>query len=143
MSDSKDPGSNISFLKDEINRLFRDIFSEDRFFDRIHFPVIDIIENEDTLRLVIEVPGVEKDDIKVEIYGDSLIIEGSKRDPEESDRISYVCMERRFGHFRRIVPLPSLGSVSDVKTRHENGILTIILPKKTERRESVKIIEIE
>ncbi len=143
MGDSKSEDNKVSFVRGEISKLFRDLLSEEAFFDRVHIPIIDIMENEDSIRVEIEVPGLNKDEITLEIFGDTLVVEGNKRDPECCDRISYVCMERRFGYFKRAVILPSLGDTSNIETALNNGVLTITLPKRKERRENVKAIKIE
>ena len=143
MAEPKDPSDSLFFLHKEIDRLFKDLFSEDLLIDRDHFPLVDVIENEDSLRVEIELPGVEKDNVKVEVMGDMLILEGIKRDSECQDRLNYICMERRFGCFRRTVPLPAVGDRSNMKASHENGILTVVLPKVRDRRKTIRKIEIE
>ena len=143
MGDTKDPEDSIYSLRDEINKLFRDVLCEEGFFDRVHFPVVDITENKEVLKIEIEIPGLGKDDIKLEMLGNTLVLEGNKVDVEESERVKYVCMERRFGSFRRTIVLPTMGDISNIKTKHENGVLTITMPKRLERREAIKIIEIE
>lgn len=143
MGDTRDEDSKVSFVRGEISKLFRDLLAEDAFFDRAHFPVIDVIENKDSIRIEVEVPGLNKDEISLEVFGDTLVVEGNKRDAECCDRISYVCMERRFGYFKRAVMLPSLGDTSNIETALNNGVLTITLPKRKERRENVKEVKIE
>lgn len=143
MSVSKKDDNKISFVRGEISKLFKGLLSEESFFDRVHFPIIDIIENEDTVRVEIEVPGLNKDEIKLEIYGDTLLVEGNKRDTECCEKISYVCMERRFGYFKRAVILPSLADTSKIETSLNSGVLTITLPKRKERRETAQTIKID
>lgn len=143
MSSPKEPEDSIFDLRDEINKLFRDVLCDEGFFDRVHFPVVDITEKNDVLKIEIEIPGLCKEDIKLEMLGNTLVLEGNKIDTEESERVKYVCMERRFGPFRRTIVLPTMADITNVKTKHENGVLTITMPKRLERREAVKIIEIE
>ena len=139
----KDPSDSLFFLHKEIDRLFKNLFSEELLLDRDHFPFVDVIENEDSLRVEIEIPGVEKENVKVEVVGDMLILEGIKRDSESQDRLNYICMERRFGCFRRTVPLPAVGDRANVKASHENGVLIITLPKLRDRRKTIRKIDIE
>lgn len=143
MDDPKDIGGSIFHLQQEINRLFRDLLTEEEFFDRVDFPVVDTIETDDSVRIEIEVPGLDKDDIKLQISGDTLVMEGRKLDTEKSDRVSYICMERRFGFFRRAIVLPAVADTSNINTVHENGVLIITFPKITDRRGGAKKIEIE
>ncbi len=139
----KDPSDSLFFLHKEIDRLFKNLFSEELLIDRDHFPLVDVIENEDSLRVEIEIPGVEKDNVKVEVVDDMLVLEGIKRDSECQDRLNYICMERRFGCFRRTIPLPAVGDSSNVKASHENGILIIVLQKLRDRRKTIRKIEID
>ena len=139
----KDPSDSLFFLHKEIDRLFKNLFSEELLLDRDHFPFVDVIENEDSLRVEIEIPGVEKENVKVEVVGDMLILEGIKRDSESQDRLNYICMERRFGCFRRTVPLPAVGDRANVRASHENGVLIITLPKLRDRRKTIRKIDIE
>ncbi|MDH3974527.1 MAG: Hsp20/alpha crystallin family protein [Deltaproteobacteria bacterium] len=143
MGEPKEPEDSIYNLRDEIDKIFRDVLTEEGFFDRVHFPVVDITEKNDILKIEIEIPGLCKEDIKLEMLGNTLVLEGNKIDQEGSERVKYVCMERRFGPFRRTIVLPTMTDITNVKTKHENGVLTITMPKRLERREAVKTIEIE
>jgi len=137
------PSDDIAILHHEIGRIFRDVLSEEDMLDRSGFPAIDIIETGDSLLIEIEIPGLEKADIKLEISGNTLLMEGTKQDYEKAGRTNYICMERRFGYFKRAVTLPTIGDASGIKTFYENGILTIMIPKVTDRRGTVKQIEID
>ncbi len=143
MDNPKDQGDSIFHLHQEINRLFRDLLAEEGFLENVEFPVVDILETGDSLRIEVEIPGLDKDDIKIEISGDTLIMEGAKRDSEKVDRLNYICMERRFGYFRRAIMLPAIGDTSNIKAFHEKGLLIITLPKISDRRGGAKKIEIE
>ncbi len=143
MGKPKNPSDDIAILHHEIGRIFRNLLSEEGLFDKTDFPSIDILERGDTLRIEIEIPGLDKAEIKLEVSGDSLVIEGTKRDSEDAERTSYICMERRFGYFRREITLPAIGDAGQIKADHRNGILTIIIPKLIDRRKTTKRIEIE
>jgi len=143
MGESENPDEGLFYLRNEINKLFQDVLSEEDFFDGAHFPVMDIIENDDSFRIEIEIPGLNKDAIKMEILGNQLILAGNKTDTENKDRINYICMERRFGYFKRSVTLPNIGDMSELTTSHKNGILTITVSKHKERRNKSRTIEIE
>ena len=100
MGDPKDTSDDIADIHREIGRIFRDFFRDEELLGRGDFPAVDILETNDSLKIEIEVPGLEKSDIKLEISGDTLILEGIKRDCEKDQRSNYICMERRFGYFR-------------------------------------------
>lgn len=133
----------MSDLHKEIGRLFRDLLSEEGFFDETGFPLVDILDAGDNLKVEIELPGVEKNDIKLEIAGDSLVIEGTKRDCEKKGRTNYICMERRFGYFKRAIRLPVQAEASDIQATYEKGVLRLVLRKIKDRRKDVRVIEIK
>ena len=143
MGESDNSGEGLFYIRNEIDKLFQDVLSEEDFFDSAHFPALDIIETDDSFRIEIEIPGLDKDAIKVEILGNRLVLEGNKTDTEGTDRVNFICMERRFGYFKRSVTLPSIGDMSNLTSRHKNGILILTISKQAERRQQTRTIEIE
>ena len=143
MSDHKKPGEGVYIFQDDINKFFKSLLDEADKLGRSDYPLLDISETADTLKIEIEVPGIEKEDINIELEGNSLVIEGTKNDPENSAKVNHICMERRFGFFRRTIVLPCLGDSSNIKASHNNGMIIIILPKISDRRGSAKKIEVE
>ena len=143
MGDPKNPGDSLFSLHQEINRLFNDVFPGEEATEQIDAPAVDVLETDDSLKIEIEVPGLEKKDITLQISGDLLIVEGLKRDTDKAEGAKYICMERRFGYFRRTLALPAMGDPSNIRASHENGVLTITLPKIDDRRGTVRRIEIE
>lgn len=143
MNDPKDFSGSISILHLEIGKLFYDLLYRKKYAVGSEFPPVDILETGDSMRVEIELPGLEMDDIKIEVWKEALLIEGIKKDPESSKRVSYVCMERCFGFFRRLIALPEAGDTSNIKVMHENGIFIISIPKLPTKKAGVRKIEIE
>jgi len=143
MSGPKNPSDSLFILRQELNRLIRDVFAGEELPEQVDSPAVDVLETEDAIKIEIEVPGLEKNDIKLQISGDLLIVEGIKRDTEKTEGTRYICMERRFGLFRRTLALPAMGDSSNIRASHDNGVLTITLPKMADRRGTVRRIEIE
>jgi HSP20 family protein len=86
--------------------------------------------------MIIDLPGVKKEDIKLYIDGRKLIIDGHKREyirDRFCDSIKYHRIERPIGNFHREVVLPSYVELDDMKIEYTDGVLHIILkkPKKT------------
>ena len=88
-------------------------------------------------------PGIDKKDVNIKLYGDTAVIEGVKRDRIEEERFNFICMERSFENFRRIIRLPLPINPFTAKARYENGVLTVMLPKIEEKRKREIKIEIE
>jgi HSP20 family protein len=109
-------------------------------------PRVDITESEDSINLHAELPGLSKDNVKVTINDDNvLIIKGEKEDnskneeKDENDKTVFLRMERSYGSFTRSFVLPENVDKDSIKGNFENGILKIELAKK----EPVKPKELE
>jgi HSP20 family protein len=124
------PFKEIEMMEKEINKMFNDLF---RGFDRSYeYPLMDIIDSKDDLVVYVEIPGVNKDDIKVKIHNDVLTISGERKEPELPEKANCLIREREFGKFMRSIRLPYPIEVSKVNAEYKDGILKIILPKKEE-----------
>jgi len=90
----------------------------------------EVEENGDELIVRLEVPGMDKENCQVRIEGNRLILSGEKQMERSSETSSYHVMERAYGAFQRVIPLP--GSVIEDKAEasYKNGVLTVRLPKR-------------
>ena len=122
----------IARFRDELDRLFDSFFRESRDgFDRLLAPLggwgpaVDITEDDKTITVKAEVPGVEPDDIDLRVTGDLLTISGQKNQEHEESRGGYRHVERRFGSFERAVRLPGEVDPDKVEAEYRNGVLTV------------------
>jgi len=98
-------------------------------------PPVDLSETGDAIVLRIELPGVTSDQIKIGLCNTKIRIWGEKkRRPTRRRIVSYLCSERSYGKFSRVVHLRWPISVRDASAELENGILFIRLPKIEDRR---------
>lgn len=93
-------------------------------------PAIDVIDNEKELTVVTELPGVKKEDIKVEVQDNQLVVTGEQKTERKYERENYVRRERSSGSFRRSVTLPRNVDAQNVKASFDNGLLEVRVPKK-------------
>lgn len=100
-------------------------------------PAMDIFEDNRDVVIEVEAPGLDRNDLSVRIDRDHLRIEGYKKGGQDSGCLSYLCMERQYGAFRRIVQIPSSVDTSSVRAVLRDGVLKICLPRISERRRSV------
>ena len=108
------------------------------------FPVIDVFENSENIFVEAELPGIDKEKVKISIVEGELVIEGEKiGDRDESGRVNYICLERSFGRFRRTVAVPDASDSSKIRARYQEGILRVTIPKLKEQRKKSRKIEIE
>ncbi len=101
--------------------------------ERRDFPM-DVIQEGDELIVRASLPGVPPDEIEVTIEDGLLTIAGATADETEKREGEYLLRERRSGRFRRALRLPSSVDADKAAPTCENGVLTIALPKREERK---------
>lgn len=129
----------------EIERLIDDFFSP--FFPeeatRSFFPSMDIMEDDKSLIIKIDVPGMTQKDISVEIQDDQLIVKGERKEEEEIKKKNLYVSERRYGSFLRRVRLPEYVEGDKTQAKIKDGVLTITIPKKEEAKKKSVSVKIE
>jgi len=100
-----------------------------------NWPRIEMFERDGKLIVRAEMPGVSKDDVKVRILEDSLVIEGERRSEQEDRRAGFYESEWSYGRFFRRIPLPAGADPDQVQAKFQNGVLelTISMPRPTAR----------
>lgn len=100
----------------------------------VSVPAVDLYEDKDEIVVKVELPGMEKDDIDVDLTDDWLTIKGEKKKEEEKKEEDYYCCERFYGSFSRSVDLPKEVQVEKARASFKNDVLEIRLPKTEEAR---------
>ncbi len=142
------PGRELDRFRREIDRMFDEFFSEERFpalfgQEGFAFPAIDVYDDGDKIVVKAELPGVNKDDIEIVVKDNELVIKGEKKKEEEVKEENYYYSERSFGRFVRSIRLPVEIKADEVKARFKNGILEIELPKVEEARPKEIKVQVE
>ena len=122
--------------------LFEDLFAPvadgNRPSGMLRAPAADVIETENDIRVVVEMPGIRPDQIIVDIENNVLTISGDKveQHSEGADKSTWHLTERRYGHFSRSFVLPRDVQQEAIEARFDNGVLTVSIPKseRTRRR---------
>jgi len=123
------PARNLLNLNDDV---FKTFFNEDRYLTRNrdgYYPAVNIEENEDAYRVSIELPGMEKKDIKISFQDDVLTISGEKKDQKEDKDRNYHYFERRFGKFERSFRIHTDVIEDKIDAGFKDGVLTVDMPK--------------
>jgi len=102
-------------------------------------PLVDLYETDDNLVLEMDLPGINPEDVLIKVYEDVIIIEGIKRESRKEQKYRYICMERSFESFRRIVRIPVAVNSSAGTAEYTNGVISLTLPKIKERVIKIKI----
>ncbi|KAJ3129017.1 hypothetical protein HK098_002868 [Nowakowskiella sp. JEL0407] len=107
----------------------------------IRAPRLDIAEDKDTYIIRADVPGLQKEEISINVQDDILTIEGTRKNHHEEKNEKYHVVERSFGKFTRSVRLPSDVDLENTSAAIEHGVLELKIKKK-EQAEQVKKITI-
>jgi len=118
-------------LQREMNRLFED-YVPNRLRRAPGFPALNVWANEEGLKVTAEVPGVDPQDIDVNVVGETLTLTGVRRPDELKEGARYHRQERGYGNFTRSIQLPFPVDVSKVEATFKNGILNVALPRAEE-----------
>jgi HSP20 family protein len=121
-------------MRDEMDRVFDRFFHEpwDVSFagDRkTWMPALDVIDNDMDVTVKVELAGIAPKDIDVSVSGNTLILSGRKDETKEEKSENYYVNERRFGSFQRSIDLPDGVDVEKLTAEHNNGVLTVKIPR--------------
>lgn len=94
----------------------------------------EVADNDDSVQVMLEVPGLEAKDFDIEVRDDVLIVRGEKRLSREETRGHYHVMERAYGQFERAIRLPASVEDDGAQATYRAGVLTISLPKSKTAR---------
>jgi len=138
------PMIELSRLQREVNRLFtlfvesnNPVVAPSSAWD----PSVDIVDDGEKIRVLLELPGVEAADVRVAVRGRVVTVRGTKRGRTRArEGIRFSCMERYFGTFVKSVSLPRPVNSRQAKSKLSRGLLEIVLPRVPDLRE--KEIEI-
>jgi HSP20 family protein len=91
-------------------------------------PPIEVSEQDGQLKICAELPGLNKDDVKVELTQEGLTISGERKREQEDRREGLYRSERSYGWFKRTIPIPDDAQVEQAKATFDNGVLTVAVP---------------
>ena len=131
-----DPAREVDSLQSEMNRLF------DTFFGggpangtlRRWVPPMDLVETDDHLVLRADLPGLDSDDVDIEVKDGVLTISGERKAEHEEKTDGYYRVERAFGGFSRSMTLPEHVDPDRIGASFDKGVLEVRIPKPEERK---------
>jgi HSP20 family protein len=135
----------VARIQSEINRLFDNLLELDGEGREggSWIPNVDIIENEQSLVVKVELPGVDARDLSVSVHGGNIIIRGEKRPGATAPGAEVQVAERVYGPFRRAIHLGVPVNTRQAQAVLNNGLLRISFPKVPNRRGEAVPIEDE
>ncbi|UCD85982.1 MAG: Hsp20/alpha crystallin family protein [Deltaproteobacteria bacterium] len=144
--DTKSQIRRLAYFREEVDTLFRSLFVQKdphALAKGELLPPADIIEGKDEILIRVELPGISLEEIEVSFSGGVLFIKGNKKEKFKEGRVNYLCIERSFGKFQRIIEIPRAIDSSQIQAKLKEGILSIRMPKIAERRGRRDKIKIE
>lgn len=136
----------IEALHREINDLFEDFFGSVEGGLRVRADAaafkVDVSETGKEVQVVADLPGMDEKDIDVDLNDNLLTIRGEKKHEREEKEQNYHLMERAYGMFQRVIPLPGGLDESKAKATFKKGVLTVILPKTADSQSRRKKITV-
>ena len=123
-----------SVTEDLVDDLFGGFMNRNWGLDRAASPALDVMENNNELVVVAEVPGVKKEDVKVTLHDGLLTITGERKQHGVPEEARWHRRETEAGTFTRSLELPVAVNSSAVSAELKEGILRIVVPKAEEAR---------
>lgn len=106
-------------------------------------PAVNVKETEQDFQLELAAPGLRKEDFKVEINEGTLSVSAERKVEEETKQDGYTRREFHYGSFTRRFALPDTADERQISAKYNDGILTLVLPKKEEAKpQPARLIEI-
>jgi HSP20 family protein len=103
----------------------------------------EVFDDDDTVSVRLEAPGMEKDDFSVQVHERYLVVRGEKQVAQERTRGQYYVTECAYGAFERAIPLPEEVDTDKARATYRNGVLRIELPKAPSRRRRTVKVEVK
>ena len=135
----------LSRLQSELNRLFSLFVESNKSASSGSSwdPNVDVLDDGKNVRVLIELPGVEAEDVGVAIRGRVLTVRGTKKGRIRSrEGIRFFCMERYFGTFVKSVPLPRPVNTHQAVSKLKDGLLEVVFPCVPDLREKELAIKV-
>ena len=143
-----DPFRDVATLQDRINRIFNESFGRSRDLDdEVGLydwrPPVDIYETNDGVVLKVELPGINKEDVSVEIKDNVLTLKGERLANPAISEDCYYRRERLFGPFERSFTIHQNIKPDQIKATFKDGILHIEIPRPVQEQPKQIIVNVE
>ena len=135
-----DPWKDFGSLQERINRMFDDTIRTLHPTDGEELekgtwaPAVDIYETNDSFVVSADLPGLNKDEIQIDLKDNTLTLKGEKKFEEKVSKDNYIRVERAYGSFVRSFTLPQNVDPEKIKAKYKEGVLEVTIPKKEEAK---------
>jgi HSP20 family protein len=118
----------------EFNRLFDTLFEPVNHRTQRWQPAMDLVEAEDHFLLRADLPGLDENDVSIEIQDNALTVSGERKAEQESRERGFYRVERSFGRFSRSLTLPEGVDPDKIGASFDKGVLEVRIPKPEQRK---------
>jgi len=132
-----DPYRELSALQNRMSRLFEAQYGsgrEESLTTGAFVPAVDVYEDEHSIQLKLEVPGIDEKDLDIKVENNVLSVSGERKLEKEEKEENFQRVERRYGSFTRSFTLPNTVSTDDIQADYDHGVLKIRLAKRAEAK---------
>jgi HSP20 family protein len=150
---ARDPFALLRDMTSELDRVFEEtswptfrwpfLRTKPLFEGETFTPAIDVFEKDNRLVTRVDLPGLKKEDVKVEVTDGHLAISGERKSEVEEKKDDFYRCERSYGSFYRAVPLPENVKLEDVKATFTDGVLEVSMPLPAKPKAEVRTVEIQ
>jgi len=142
-----DPFEEMRRMHQHLNRMFAGFFEsepfEERFESSIRQPLADTWETEDAVYASIELPGVNKEDIEINVVDHGLEIKAMRKEETKEHKKGFYRIERNYAGFYKYIALPENAVPEKAEAKYKNGILEIRVPKTKAKEPGKRRIKIK
>ncbi len=122
--------NNIFSPTKPLEQTFPNLFPHLAFVDRANeYPYVNVAEFKDEIQVVAEIPGIPKENVKLQLHDGMLTISGERKAPEDPKDSQWLRQEISYGSFSRTIELPERVDAENVTAEYQNGVLRVTLPK--------------
>jgi HSP20 family protein len=128
-------GERIPSVFDDFFKPWNEWFDNGSFWGRtMNIPAVNITEHKDEYQVSLAVPGMKKDDFKIDVDGNMLTISSEKEENKEEKDKKFTRKEYNYSSFSRSFTLPEEINKEKIEARYEDGVLKIALPRRKEAK---------
>ena len=131
-------------FREQLNELLKNVVSGDvHLASDVMYPAVDVIEQDQQYVYVVELPGVKKEDVKLMVKDNSLVLEGERKEPEMGENVQKIRGEIAYGKFQRTLPLPENADLDKIRAEYKNGVLLVHIDKKEETKPRLIDVQVQ
>lgn len=133
-----EPVNELVSMRRDMDRMFNDFFSQPIAVQaNWNMPIVDMYQTDDNVVVKATIPGIDPDDLDIQITGDTLTLQGEVKQEKTDENAKYHIREHRYQSFSRSITLPVQVVADKADAKIKNGVLTLSLPKAEEVKPKV------